>query len=303
MELREVEKPFLRKNEILVKVLATTVSSGDCRMRSFNVPVSKWIPARLALGLTKPRRPILGLWLAGTVEAVGSEVSLFHKDDQIYARTPDLRLGAYAEYACLPEKGLIARKPSNVTYEEMVTIPFGGVTALFFLKRGKVSKGQKVLIYGASGAVGTSAVQLAKAFGAEVTAVCSTRNLDLVRSLGAQNAIDYLKDDFAKMTELFDLIFDAVGKTSFSKSKRALGPRGTYLSVMGRDHSTVTAEALLYLNELVETGKIRPIIDRCYPLEQMVEAHKYAESGHTRGNIAITVGCATKSNKSLELSP
>jgi NADPH:quinone reductase-like Zn-dependent oxidoreductase len=176
----------------------------------------------------------------------------------------------------------------------MVTIPFGGVTALFFLKRAKVSKGQKVLIYGASGAVGTSAVQLAKAFGAEVTAVCSTKNLDLVRSLGAQNVIDYLKDDFAKMTESFDLIFDAVGKTSFSKSKQALGPKGTYLSVMGRAHATATAEDLLYLNELVETGKIKPVIDRCYPLEQMVEAHKYAEGGHTRGNIAITVGGAGK---------
>jgi NADPH:quinone reductase-like Zn-dependent oxidoreductase len=294
LQLREVEKPSPKKKEILVKVLATTVSSGDCRMRSFSVPASMWIPARLALGLTKPRRPIPGLWLAGIIEAVGEEVSLFHNGDQVYARTPDLRLGAYAEYVCLPENGLIALKPLNVTYEEIVAIPFGGVTALYFLKRAKVCRGQKVLIYGASGAVGTAAVQLAKSFGAEVTGVCSTKNVDLVKSLGAHKVIDYLKDDFTKTGDRFDLIFDAVGKISFLNSKQSLGRNGKFLSVLGSDHANVHAEDLVSLNELVETGQIKPVIDRRYPLEQMVEAHRYAEGGHKKGNIVITMEHAGK---------
>lgn len=289
LQLKEVEKPTPKNNEVLVEVYATTVSSGDCRMRGFRVPVSKWIPARLALGITKPRRPIPGLWLAGRIEAIGKDVGQFHTSDKVFSRTPDLRLGAYAEYTCLPENSLMAPKPSNVTYEEAVAVPFGGLTALYFLRKGKICSGQKVLIYGASGAVGTSAVQLAKYFGAEVAGVCSTTNLELVKSLGANMVIDYTKEDFTESNELFDLIFDAVGKISYSRSKKALRPNGKYLSVLSSGHAKLCTDDLRYLKELIETGQMKPVIDRRYPLEQMVEAHEYAEKGHTKGNIVITV--------------
>jgi NADPH:quinone reductase-like Zn-dependent oxidoreductase len=290
-----VEKPTPQEDEVLVEVYATTVSSGDCRMRSFSVPASKWIPARLVLGLARPRRAIQGLWLAGRIEAVGKDVRQFHISDKVYGRTPDTRLGAYAEYTCLPENSLMAPKPSNVTYEEAVAVPFGGLTALYFLRKGKICSGQKVLIYGASGAVGTSAVQLAKHFGAEVTGVCSTANLELVRSLGANMVIDYTKEDFTESNELFDLIFDAVGKISYSRSKKALGPNGKYLSVLSSEHAKTGTEDLILLTKLVEAGKIKPVIDRRYPLEQMAEAHRYVDKGHKKGNVVITVEHSDKS--------
>jgi NADPH:quinone reductase-like Zn-dependent oxidoreductase len=292
LQLQKVEKPTPKDHEVLVKVHATTVSSGDCRMRSLNlqgVPFLQRILARLVLGLTKPRKPIQGLWLAGEIEHVGKSVQRFKKGDQVYARTPDLHFGAYAEYACLPENSFMALKPSNLTYEETIAVPFGGFTALYFLEKSKLQSGQKILIHGASGAVGTSAVQLAKYCGAEVTGVCSTTNLEWVKSLGADKVIDYLKEDFTKNLELFDVIFDAVGKLTYSKSKNVLKPNGKYISVITSGHVKSRTEDQLFLNGLVEAGKIKPVIDRIYPLEQMVDAQRYVEQGHKKGNVVITV--------------
>jgi len=290
LQLKEVERPTPKDNEVLVEVYATAVTSGDCRMRSFNVPLMQWLPARLILGLKEPRNPILGLWLAGEIETVGKAVKRFRKGDRVYARTPDMRFGAYAEYTCLPENCIMALKPANVTYEEAVAIPFGGLSALYFLRKGKIRSGQKVLIYGASGAVGTSAIQLAKYFGAEVTGVCSTSNLELVKSLGADAVIDYTKEDFTRSNELFDLIFDAVGKISYSQSKKVLKPDGKYVSVVASGHAKMETEDLIFLTKLVAVGKTKPVIDRCYPLEQMAEAHRYVDQGHKKGNVVITVG-------------
>ena len=290
LQLKEVEKPIPKDNEVLVKVYATAVTSGDCRMRSFNVPLMQWLPARLILGLKKPRNPILGLWLAGEIETAGKAVKKFKKGDRVYARTPDLKFGAYAEYACLSENGFIALIPSNLNYAEAVAFPFGGFTALYFLKKAKIQRGKKVLVYGASGAVGTAAVQLAKYFGAEVTGVCSTVNLELVKSLGADKVIDYTKEDYTNGNELFDIIFDAVGKISYTKSKKVLSPYAKYVSVISSGHTKVGTEEQILLNTIIEEGKLISVIDRVYTLEQMVEAHRYVDKGHKKGNVVITVG-------------
>jgi NADPH:quinone reductase-like Zn-dependent oxidoreductase len=241
------------------------------------------------LGISKPRRPVQGLWLAGEIEAIGKSVKRFHVGDKVYARTPDMKFGAYAEYACLPEKSFMALIPSNLSYEEAIAIPFGGVTALFFLKKANIQNGNKVMIYGASGAVGSLAVQIAKYYGAVVTGICSTTNIDLIKSLGADKIVDYTKEDFIEDNDLYDIIFDTVGKISYKKIKPLLKPEGKYISVVSSGHAQSRTKDLITLTELVESGKIRPVIDRIYTFEQMVEAHRYVELGHKKGNVVITV--------------
>jgi len=298
LQLREVEKPVPKDNEVLIKIHAASVTVSDCIVRSGNVNILLWIPMRIFVGFRRPRNPVLGLELAGEVEATGKKVQRFKKGDQVFAFTGK-RFGAYAEYICLPEDGLcmpqdsiLALKPSNVTYEEAAAVPSRGTLAWYFLRKGNIRKGQKVLIYGASGGVGTFAVQLARYFGAEVTGVCSTANRELVKSLGADTVIDYTQEDFLPGEERYDLVFDAVGKRKSSplklQGKNALTQNGKYLSV---DDETpkIPVEYLISLKELMEAGEIKPVIDRRYPLEQVAGAHRYVEQGHKKGNVVITV--------------
>ena len=296
LQLQDVEKPVPKDNEVLINVRATTCHIGDTRIRGFKVPFWQMIPFRLYLGIRKPKRPILGMELAGDVEAVGQQVKRFKQGDPVFASTGFV-FGAYAEYVCLPEdakrikEGLIAMKPANMSYEEAAAgVATGGLTALNLLRMAKLRKGQEVLIYGASGSVGTFAVQLAKYYGADVTGVCSTTNLDMVTSLGADRVLDYTKEDFTEQFESYDVILDAVDKLPKSQGKKALKQHGIYLNVVKDFDSEegLTTADLLFLKDLVEAGKLRTVIDRRYPLEQIVEAHRYVEKGHKKGHVVIT---------------
>ena len=309
LKLQEIEKPVPRENEILIKIHAATVSAADYRIRGFDVPTGFWLPTRITLGLLGPKKTILGAEVAGEIETIGKNVKLFKEGDQVFG-IDGSELGAYAQYVCRPEDGAVTIKPANLTYEEAASIPHGALSALFFLRnKGNIQRGQKVLVNGASGAVGTAAVQLARHFGAEVTGVCSTANLEMVRSLGAGKVIDYTREDFTKSGEIFDIIFDTVGTTSFSQCKRMLKQNGRYLltvfaipqifqmlwtSMTGGKKvicavASEKVEDLVFVKELVEAGEIKPVIDRRYNLEQIVEAHAYAEKGHKKGSVVVAV--------------
>jgi NADPH:quinone reductase-like Zn-dependent oxidoreductase len=312
LQFKEVEKPAPKDDELLIKIHATTVTAGDCEMRSLKLPLGLSLPMRLYVGFSKPQRiTILGQELAGEVEAVGKDVQHFRTGDQVFAAT-SMRLGAYAEYICLsatPDGGVLAHKPANMTYAEAAAVPVGGLEALHFLSRAKIQPGEQVLINGAGGSIGTMAVQLARHFGAEVTAVDSADKLAMLRSLGAAKVIDYTQGDFTRTGATYDVIFDVPGKSSFSRSIRVLKPNGRYLlanprvSTMLRglwtskttnkqvifDQSTRKTEELLFLKELIEAGKLQAVIDRRYPLAQIAEAHRYVELGHKKGNVVITV--------------
>ena len=309
LQLKDVEKPAPNTRDVLIKVRAVAVTSGDCKARGFkDIHSLFWIPSRVAFGIIKPRNTILGSELAGEVEAIGQDVSRFSKGDRVFGYT-GLRFGAYAEYLCLPEDSVLAIKPANTTFEEAASVPFGSITALFFLRKGNIQNGQHVLINGASGAVGSAAVQLAKYFGAEVTGVCSTEKLNLVRSLGADRVIDYTKEDFTKIAGAYDIIFDTVGASSYADCRDLLKQDGRYLlavfgfkqllqmlwtSIFGSKKvicaiSTERVEDLNFLTDLIEAGKMRSVIDRRYPLEQAADAHRYVEEGHKTGSVILTL--------------
>jgi NADPH:quinone reductase-like Zn-dependent oxidoreductase len=319
LELREVEKPAPKEDEVLIRIYATTVTAGDCELRNLKFPIYLSFPMRMWIGFRKPRgTTIPGTELAGEIEAVGNDVKRFKEGDQVFG-SAGLGFGANAEYICLPEKpgemeGGMAIKPANMTYEEAATVPFGGRDALHFLRKGDIQSGQKILINGAGGSIGTYAVQLAKYYGAEVTAVDSTGKLDMLHSIGADQVVDYTQEDFTKNGQIYDVIFDVVGTMSFSRSEKSIKQNGTYLlanpaSQMFRglwtrmrsskkvimETSSGTIVDLIFLRELVEAGKIRTVIDRSYPLEQIVEAHRYVEKGGKLGNVVITVEHNNKS--------
>ena len=290
LQLQEIAKPSPKDNEVLIKVRATTAHVGDTKIRSFDIPRWQWLPARLALGLTRPRKPVLGMELSGKIESVGKDVTSFQQGDAVFALC-GFGFGAYAEYKCLPEDGMLASKPANMTFEEAAAVPGGGVTALNILRKANIQSGQTILIYGASGSVGTYAVQLAKHFGADITGVCSAANLEMVQSLGADKVVDYAQEDFLRCLETYDVVFDAVDKYSASRSAAQLNRTGIYLNVRrdSGDERDLKPDDLRFLKALIEAGELKAVIDRGYPLEQIIEAHRYVDKGHKKGNVVITV--------------
>lgn len=312
LQLGEVEKPIPKDHEVLIKIHAATVTTSDCNIRNSTfTPAWAILPMRLfALGVFKPRNKMLGTDLAGEIEAIGKNVKRFRAGDPVFG-TSEPAFGSLAEYICVPEDGVLAVKPANVTYEEAATVPNGAFTALTFMRNlASIQRGQKVLINGASGMVGSFAVQIARYYGADITGVCSTANLEMVKSLGADQAIDYTREDFTRSGETYDVIFDVVSKRSFSQCKSSLKPGGLYMATVPSmatmlqmlwtsrvgskkvksGAAEVSLNNIVFLKELLEAGKIKPIIDRCYPLEQTAEAFRYVEKGHKKGNVVITVG-------------
>lgn len=290
LEVIEMQRPQPKDNEILVKIYAATVTSGDVRLRGSDFPPLFWLPARLIFGLFKPTKIMLGHELAGTIEAIGKNVTKFKVGDPVFGTTTMLKTGSYAEYICLPQEwksGVVALKPENLNFKEAAALPVGAMTAMYLLEKANLKNGQKVLVYGASGSVGSYAVQLAKQQGATITAVCSGSNFDMVRSLGAQNLIDYKTEDFSGGSEKFDIVFDAVGKTTKAKAKKILTAEGTFVSV-----TMLTKEKtdnLQRIKELAELGKLKPFIDKTFTLDEMVNAHTYVDSGRKRGNVVINI--------------
>lgn len=308
LHLKEVDKPTPKDNEVLIKTHATTVTSGDWRVRSLSLPVGFGLLGRLVFGVSRPRQPILGTELSGKIESVGKGVSKFKVGDQVFVFS-DAGMGCYAEYKCMPEDGAMSLKPANLTYEEAAALSFGGTTALDFFRRGKLQSGERVLVNGASGGVGTAAVQLAKHFGADVTGVCSAANVELVRSLGASHVIDYTKEDFTQNGEAYDIIVDTVGTAPFSRSKGSIKEGGRLLMVLGglpdmlqipwvsmtsskkiiAGPAVGRADDLRFLAKLAEAGEFKTVIDRRYPFEQIAEAHRYVDTGRKKGNVVITL--------------
>lgn len=308
LQLKNVAKPTPKDNEVLIKTHATTVTSGDWRARSLDMPVGFGLISRLVFGVLRPRQPILGTELAGEIESVGKDVGKFKIGDQVFAFS-GASMGCHAEYKCMPEDGAVALKPANLTYDEAAAISFGGTTALDFFRRGKLQSGERVIVNGASGGVGTAAVQLAKHFGADVTGVCSTANVELVRYLGANHVIDYTKEDFTENGQTYDIIVDTVGTAPFSRSKDSLKEGGRLLLVLGglpdmlqipwvsmtsskkiiAGPAAERAEDLRFLAKLAEAGEFKPVIDRRYPFEQIAEAHSYVDTGRKKGNVVITL--------------
>lgn len=314
LQLKELEKPVPKDDQILVKIHATTITAGDCEMRRLQLPLMLSLPVRIYAGFTAPKRiPVLGQELAGEVEAVGANVTSYKVGDQVFGTT-GFGFGAYAEYICLPEKpddaqGTLSPKPTNLSYEEAASVPTAGFEALHFIRKANIQPGKKVLIVGAGGSIGTFAIQLARHFGAEVTGVDSTEKMDMLRSIGANHVIDYTKEDYTRNGEAYDLIIDVVGKRGVSRRLKLLKPGGYYfLAYAGLSHillslwtsmtskknfkieaSNQAKEDLMFLKELLETGKLKSIVDRSFPLEQIPEAHRYVEAGGKKGNVVITV--------------
>lgn len=298
LRIKEIKKPTPKKNEVLIKIHSTAVTASDTIVRGFKL--SRWTPLgflmALVIGFRKPRNPVLGMVLAGEIESTGNEVNRFNPGDKVYGWTLKpgftVNFGTYAEYICLSQNSVIELKPSNINFAEAAAIPYGGLIAHYFVKKVNITKDQKVLIYGASGAIGTNAVQLVKALGAKVSGVCSTKNLELIKSLGAEKVIDYTKDDINEINESYDIILDAVGKNKSSgfktQCKKLLSPSGKYISVDEGSPSAKVAD-LKYITKLVSDGKLIPVIDKTFQLEQMVEAHRYVDLGHKKGNVVITL--------------
>ncbi len=308
LSLEDIPKPRPKKNEVLIKVRAATVFAGDCEVRAFKFPAWSWLPLRIMMGLTKPRWPVLGQELAGEIEAVGANVTTFKPGDKVFAAL-EFGFGAHAEYKCMSARGPIAPLPANMSFEEAAGIPVGGVNALHFLERANIQPGQRVLINGAAGSIGSVGVQLAKYYGAEVTAVDSAEKLDVLRTLGADHVIDYVREDFTKRGEIYDVIFDVVGKSPYGRSLKCLTPRGHYLLANPRltpmlrslwtsatsdqnvmvAYAGASADTMRQLKELIEAGYIKAIIDKRFALSEAAEAHRYVDAGHKKGTVVLAV--------------